>query len=180
MAMEIHEIRPDSIRQYPEINKTHKSENDMSPNKILQDEYISSEKAERRVSGLYRVAQDENGDRKIVYDDPHKKDRAAFDRAVPAAREDQPEKCTTNTDAVDKEIEKLKEEKRQLQQQICSANGDEEKKKELERKLAQIENELSQKDRMKSELGQSRKTQAFVAYESSIMTVPTAGGSIES
>jgi ABC-type phosphate transport system auxiliary subunit len=146
MAMEINGISPDYIREYPEVNKTDKSENDTSVNKIPQDEYISSEKAGNRPSGLYGLAQDENGNRKIVYDDPHKKDRAASDGVKPADGDDKEEKCTTNTDSVDKEIEKLKEEKKQIEQQIRSANGDEEKKKELERKLEQIENELSQKD----------------------------------
>jgi predicted RNase H-like nuclease (RuvC/YqgF family) len=94
-------------------------ENDTPANKIPQDEYISSEKAGNRPSGTGVKSAD--GD-------------------------DKSEKCTTNTDSVDKEIEKLKEEKKQIEQQIRSANGDEEKKKELERKLEQIENELSQKD----------------------------------
>ena len=56
------------------------------------------------------------------------------------------EKCTTNTDNVDREIEKLKEEKKQLEQQIKAAAGDKEKVKVLEKKLAQIEGQLSQKD----------------------------------
>lgn len=51
-----------------------------------------------------------------------------------------------NTDNVDREIEKLKEEKEQLEQQIKAAAGDKEKVKVLEKKLAQIEGELSQKD----------------------------------
>lgn len=46
------------------------------------------------------------------------------------------EKCTTNTDKVDREIEKLKEKQQQLKQQIKSASGDEKKVKELEKKLA--------------------------------------------
>lgn len=58
----------------------------------------------------------------------------------------QAEKCTTNTDNVDREIEKLKEEKKQLEQQIKAAAGDKEKAKVLEKKLAQIEGQLSQKD----------------------------------
>ena len=146
MAMEINEIRPDYPRQYPVVNKTEKSENDTPVNKIPQDEYISSEKAANKPSGLYGLAQDENGNRKIVYDDPHKKERATSDGVKSADRDDKSEKCTTNTDSVDREIEKLKEEEKQIQQQIRSANVNEEKKKELERKLAQIENEMSQKD----------------------------------
>ena len=35
-----------------------------------QDEYISSEKSGRKPMGLYRVGQDENGNRKIFFDDP--------------------------------------------------------------------------------------------------------------
>ena len=35
-----------------------------------QDEYISSEKAGKKPTGLYRVGQDENGNRKIFFDDP--------------------------------------------------------------------------------------------------------------
>lgn len=56
------------------------------------------------------------------------------------------EKCTGSTDQVDREIKKLKEKKKQLEQQIQSAAGDEKKVRELKEKLAQVENELSQKD----------------------------------
>ncbi len=35
-----------------------------------RDEYISSEKSGRKPTGLYRVGQDENGNRKIFFDDP--------------------------------------------------------------------------------------------------------------
>ena len=45
-----------------------------------------------------------------------------------------------------KMYEKLKEEKKQLEQQIKAAAGDKEKVKVLEKKLAQIEGKLSQKD----------------------------------
>lgn len=55
-------------------------------------------------------------------------------------------KCTTNTDQVDREIKRLKEQKQQLEQQIKAAFGDEKRVKELEKKLSRIEGELSQKD----------------------------------
>lgn len=55
-------------------------------------------------------------------------------------------KCTTNTDRVDREIENLKEKKQQLEKQIQAASGNEKKVRELERKLAGIESELSRKD----------------------------------
>ena len=112
---------------------------------VPKDEYISSEKSGSKPSGLYRLGQDENGNPKVMYDDP---------KRVAKAKDDQPkeepakkaEKCTTNTDNVDREIEKLKEEKKQLEQQIKAAAGDKEKAKVLEKKLAQIEGQLSQKD----------------------------------
>ncbi|MBD5518684.1 MAG: hypothetical protein HDR07_09450 [Lachnospiraceae bacterium] len=96
------------------------------------DEYISSEQSGSRPSGLYRMGQDENGNPKVLYDDPKKVDSA--------------EKVTANTDKVDREIEKLKKQKQQLEQQIREASGDEEKIKDLEKKLSQVERELSQKD----------------------------------
>lgn len=100
------------------------------------DEYVSSEKSGARPSGLYRVGQDENGNKKIFYDDPKKTGQP----------EDSEEKCVGNTDQVDKEIRALKEKKKQLEQQIQAASGDESKVKELEKKLSQVESELSRKD----------------------------------
>ena len=123
-----------------------------------KDEYISSEKSGQKPTGLYRVGQDENGNRKIFFDDPkagHAKEQddrseKSEDGKAPKADGDSQgkpaEKCITNTDKVDREIKKLKEKKQQLEQQIQSASGDEKKIRELEKKLAQVENELSQKD----------------------------------
>ena len=123
-----------------------------------RDEYISSEKSGQKPTGLYRVGQDENGKRKLFFDDPKaghaygKDDRSreSEDGKAPKAggdsQEKPAEKCVTNTDKVDREIKKLKEKKQQLEQQIQSAFGDEKEIRELEKKLAQVENELSQKD----------------------------------
>ena len=112
---------------------------------ILKDEYISSEKSSSKPSGLYRLGQDENGNPKVMYDDPKRvaKAKDVQQKEEPAKKA---EKCTTNTDNVDREIEKLKEEKKQLEQQIKAVAGDKEKVKVLEKKLAQIEGQLSQKD----------------------------------
>ncbi|MDE6212511.1 MAG: hypothetical protein K2M70_03420, partial [Lachnospiraceae bacterium] len=103
---------------------------------VPKDEYISSEQSGRKPSGLYHMGKDENGNPKVMYDDPKKA----------GSGEDDAEEVTGNTDAVDREIEKLKKQKQQLEQQIRKASGDEEKTKELEKKLAQVESELSQKD----------------------------------
>lgn len=135
-----------------------------------RDEYISSEKSGKKPTGLYRVEQDENGNRKIYFDDPNKAPRTEG-KEVPKAEADavkaegnssaktdgraskaegkdpeKPEICVGNTDRVEREIRKLKEKKQQLEQQLQSASGDEKKVKELERKLAQVEQEISEKD----------------------------------
>ncbi len=117
--------------------KNHEKENIPIP----KDEYISSEKSDIKPSGLYHMGQDEKGNPKIIYDEPEKAKKGKDSKSAEA-----PEKITANTDYVDREIEKLKKEKKQLEQQIKAANGDEETIKELQEKLAQIEGELTQKD----------------------------------
>lgn len=124
-----------------------------------QDVYIRSEKSGNEPVGLDRIGQDENGGRKIFFEDPDKADRADGKEEPKAEKADgkkpkvdgdsqgkPAEVCIGNTDKVDREIEKLKEKKRELEQQIRSASGDERKIRELEKKLAQVEQELSQKD----------------------------------
>lgn len=102
------------------------------------DEYISSKKSPEKPSGLYRVVPDESGNPKVLYDDPKKV------QEYPPGDKEEP--CTTNTDSVDREIEKLKEKQKQLKQQINAASKDEEKVRELRKKLAAVEQELQQKD----------------------------------
>lgn len=116
-----------------EIGKEQGVENKNESIAVPKDEYISSEQSGNKPSGMYRMGQDENGNPKVLYDDPKKAGGAD-------------KKCTTNTDKVDREIKKLKEQKQQLEQQIKAASGDEAKVKELEKKLSQVEAELSQKD----------------------------------
>ena len=124
-----------------------------------QDEYISSEKSGKEPTGLYRVGRNENGSRKIFFDDPkaaHVDERKEW-KAGEAGKgpkadgnsQGKPEEiCVGNTDKVDQEIKKLKEKKQELERQIQSASGNagERKIQELEKKLAQVEQELSQKD----------------------------------
>ena len=43
---------------------------------IPKDEYISSEKSSSKPSGLYRLGQDENGNPKVMYDDPKRAAKA--------------------------------------------------------------------------------------------------------
>ena len=122
--------------------------------KPVMDEYVPEEKPEP--SGRYWLGKDEDGKPKIYFDDPERAEDApdasdAFDRDKSA---EGPEKsssdkngqsCTCNTDKVDREIEKLKKQKQELEQQI-NRETDESKIEDLKAKLAQIERELSQKD----------------------------------
>lgn len=102
-----------------------------SPSK---DEYIKGGEDSEESAGIYKPSQDEDGNRKILYDKPDNEDNKKAEQ----------EKCTANTDKVDREIEKLKQEQQQLQQQIQSAaDGGTE---ELKRKLTAVERELQQKD----------------------------------
>lgn len=107
---------------------------------IQKDEYISSEKSSDKPSGLYHMGQDENGNPKVIYDDPKKTEKK---ESTPAKKS---EECTTNIDKVDRKIEKLKEEKQQLEQQIRDTPDDTKKVNELKKKLVSIEAELSKKD----------------------------------
>lgn len=107
----------ESKEKTKEVSKEQESKNKNADIPVLKDEYVSSGQSGSRASGLDRMVQDENG-----------------------------KKCTTDTDKVDREIKKLKEQKQQLEQQITAASGDEETVKELEKKLSRVEGELSQKD----------------------------------
>ena len=100
--------------------------------KPVMDEYVPEEKPEP--SGRYRLGKDEDGKPKIDFDGPEK-----------SGSDKDGQSCTCNTDKVDREIEKLKKQKQELEQQI-NRETDESKTEDLKAKLAQIEKELSQKD----------------------------------
>lgn len=155
-------------RSLNESEKAKETNNAPIPDKALKphDEYISSEKSGAKPTGLYRIGQDADGSRKIIFDGPKKTDYAdgkgrnktngesPDDEKAAGRRADAKgdnsgkpvEKCTANTDKAEREIKRLKEKKRQLEQQIRTASGDEKEVRGLEKKLAQIERELSRKD----------------------------------
>lgn len=54
-------------------------------------------------------------------------------------------RCTMNTDRVDREIEKLKQERQELERQLRSET-DEAKRQKAQQRLEQVERELNQKD----------------------------------
>lgn len=107
----------------------------------VRDEYIPEEK--REPTGRYWLGKSEDGQPKICFDDPEQ------DRGIKApdkkASGGQAERCVCDTGRVDREIEKLKREQEELGRQLNSETDDT-RRKDLERKLAQIEQELSQKD----------------------------------
>lgn len=122
--------------------------------KPVMDEYVPEEKPEP--SGRYWLGKDEDGKPKIYFNDPERTEDAsdAPDASERNKGAEGPEKsgsdkkaksCTCNTDKVDREIEKLKKQKRELEQQI-NRETDETKAENLKAKLAQVERELSQKD----------------------------------
>ncbi len=131
-----------------EVGKEQDAGNKSESISVPKDEYVSSEQSGRRPSGLYYMGKAENGNPKVMYDDPKKAD-GADKKGQPKVGADSPEedaeKCTVNTDKVDREIQKLKEQKQQLEQQIKAASGDEEKVKELEKKLSRVEGELNKR-----------------------------------
>lgn len=169
MSMEIHENRnlyksdyANQLKAKPKEDKeTEKTQNESKASDqsiAIQDEYISNAKSNAKPDGLYHLGRDENGNRKVYFNDPKKAenkqsqtkpDKAQDDpqpKATSASPEKTDEKCTTNTDKVDREIKKLKNKQQQLEQQIRMASGDEQKVKKLQKELSQVENELSQKD----------------------------------
>lgn len=160
MAMEVNGNYRDYKNDYPErlqdsrekaeeAGKGQDAGNKSGSIPVPKDEYISSEQSGSRPSGLYHMGKDGNGNPRVLYDDP-KKAHGADKKEQPGAGAGRPEedaeKCITDTDKVDREIKRLREQKQQLEQQIKAASGDEEKKRELERKLSRVEAELGQKD----------------------------------
>ena len=148
-----------SAKEPPKIQRPE----DEAPGRSLKrtmDEYVPEEKQEP--AGRYWLGKDENGQPKIYFDDPERavsqpersdelpgtdapEQNKGADRPDKKASGDKAESCTCNTDKVDREIEKLKKEREELERQINSETDDS-KIRELEKKLSQVERALSQKD----------------------------------
>ena len=127
--------------------------------KPVMDEYVPEEPQEP--SGRYWMGKDEDGQPKIYFDDPERAanapkqpedtpeaeepDSADQGAKGPEGKKDKGETWECNTDKVDREIEKLKKQQQELEQRLNSET-DEAKIKDLERQLAQVEQELKQKD----------------------------------
>lgn len=134
---------PSTVADVKAMSKVQQSEDKIQGSSGIpeRDEYIPEE--EQEPSGRYWLGKDEDGQSRIYFDDPDQNKRA--DDPEKKASGDKAKSCTGNTDKVDREIEKLKKKREELERQI-NAETDDAKIKELEQKLAQVESELRQKD----------------------------------
>ncbi len=151
LPQEIRSIqKPESAAVPISLNDTDKPANQSGLPEY--DEYTPDEKHEP--IGLYKLTRDDEGNPIIEFDDPMKADNVSPQKAKEPSKVSPPSKgepsrkaetCTTNTDKVDREIEKLKEEHDRLEQQTRTTK-DPDKTEDLKRQLALLENELRQKD----------------------------------
>lgn len=109
-------------------------ENETAPSVRKRDEYIPGDNDDEPI-GLYRMEYDDEGSPSVNYDAPNNK----------KPEQEKSEKCTANTDEVDRELESLKEKQRQLETQIKSADNDK-KAEQLRKQLAAVQRELALKD----------------------------------
>lgn len=145
------------VKEVPKVQRP-EGEGQSRPLKPVMDEYVPEEKQEP--SGRYWLGKDEDGKPRIYFDDPERtagrpkqtadaddpeRGREADGSGKRSADSRQAELCRGSTDKVDREIEKLKKKKDELERRINSET-DETKIKELKKKLAQVGRELSQKD----------------------------------
>ncbi len=94
----------------------------------------------RETAGIHPLRPDRDEyipEAKRAQDKPQEPDRKAAGGNV--------KKCRVSTEKVDREIEKLKKEKEELERKL-SLETDEEKTARLEKRLAQVESELRRKD----------------------------------
>ncbi len=114
----------------------------------IKDIYTSNKENSKEPTGLYKLVE-KDGVKKIEYDKIDK-----VNKTEEKAKTDNKEKTEkanvyhVNTDKVDREIEKIKNKKKELINQISrlSASDDIERTQKLKAELARIESELSMKD----------------------------------
>ena len=75
-------IEPDMAKEVLQEQRTDDKNRDMP---IAGDEYISSEKAGNKPSGLYHMGQDADGNPKVIYDDPKKEEKKQIEQQIRAA-----------------------------------------------------------------------------------------------
>lgn len=117
------------------------------PREPDRDAYIPEEK--REPSGRYWIEHDQDGAPRVRFDgpapepeEPEQEDPAP---AAGAPERRDGERCVADTDDVDREIRRLRERQAALERQL-KQEQDPARIRELERQLAQAEQELQQKD----------------------------------
>lgn len=148
-----------------EINDVQKPQSGVTPDHKRFDTYEKSdEKLPASETGIYHLSKDEDGNPKIVFDAPDRMEKDSdklsdaednlmsdeapqkVDGSDSPKEEPETTQCTTNTDKVDNEIKKLKEERKQILQELRKAGGDTEKQVDLQKHLSQLDAELQAKD----------------------------------
>ncbi len=119
----------------------------------IQDIYINSKEKETspKPAGLYRIVNDEFGNKKIEYDRIEKADKEEKEHSnvEKTGKRENANMCYVSTNKVDREIEKLKKQQKDIAQKISqlSVSGtNDEKIKQLKQKLEQLGNELTMKN----------------------------------
>ncbi len=102
--------------------------------------------SEAQTAGVYAFSRDDQGNPVIKFDDASK-EGSQETPSTDSQDSSKPQmvKTTVNTDAVEREIEKLKKSFSETKQRLASASNPREKEV-LEHKLSQLEAELKQKD----------------------------------
>lgn len=148
-----------------EINDVQKPQSGVTPDHKRFDTYEKSdEKLPASETGIYHLSKDEDGNPKIVFDAPDRMEKDSdklsdaednlmsdeapqkVDGSDSPKEEPETTQCITNTDKVDKEIKKLKEERKQILQELGKAGEDEEKQADLQKRLSELDAELQAKD----------------------------------
>lgn len=101
-------------------------------------------RSETQKAGVYAFSRDGEGNAVIEFDDPEGSQKSPETGSQDGSKP-QIGKTTVNTDAVDREIEKIKQSFRETKQRLAAASDPREKEL-LENKLSQLEAELKQKD----------------------------------
>ena len=116
---------------------------DLAPVRPVYDQYLSQDLEPSRRLGLYQIARDENGNRRIQTDDDKQEAKAKPD--LSKQPDNQAQNCTADTNKVDREIQALKKEAMRLKGELATTHN-EQKAKALQKQLAKIQQALQQKD----------------------------------
>ena len=153
-GVDAHAVRPLTAEGAPPVREPEKEARSRRPAPAM-DEYVPEEP--REPSGRYWIGRDGEGRPKLCFDGPERAEDAAQGpgKAPEAERPGgakgpekggkKGERWICNTDSVDREIERLKKKRQELERQLGAERG-QDRAKELERQLAQVERELAQKD----------------------------------